>query len=128
MIAQYAALLRSTVVGDQEVVIEEATSLWKIAERNYGSGYYFPTLLPPNDIAFSEADSLRAGQKIIVPAMYKIWVGDERVVRLNDSPWAIAEEELGEGQSYLRLAERNRRFIESPDRIYPVQLLRINED
>jgi nucleoid-associated protein YgaU len=123
VIAQYGALLRSTVTGDQEVTISGQNNLWNIAKAAYGSGYYHLTLLQPNNIAFRDAGRLSLGTKVTVPAMYKIWNGESQVVQIGDSLWGIARRDLGKGSAYKTIVEQNAKFIEAPRRIYPIQLL-----
>ena len=123
VIKQYAALLRSTTIGDQEEVIDKGKNLWSVADKSYGSGYYYVTLLQPNDIAFNKANRLGVGSKISVPAMYKIWGGPSKVVQIGDSLWNIAARDLGAGPAYTTIVEQNSKFLDQPNKIYPIQLL-----
>jgi hypothetical protein len=125
VIAQYGALLRSTLKGDEEITINDQTSLWKVAKSAYGSGYYYVTLLQPNGISFRSANRLRSGDKVTVPPMYKIWTGGDRRVKIGDSLWSIAKSDLGNGGSYKEILQKNRPFLESAKRIYPIQLLQL---
>jgi LysM repeat protein len=78
-------------------------------------------LLKPKDIAFDDADNLTPGKEISVPAMYKIWDGKDYVVDRGDSLSRIAQKS-GQGIKYQELLESNKKFIDSADRIYPIQL------
>jgi nucleoid-associated protein YgaU len=126
VIAQYGALLRSTLKGDEEVTVDDRTSLWKVAKSAYGSGYYYVTLLHPNGIAFRSADRLRSGTKVVVPPMYKIWTGGDRIVRIGDSLWSIAKRDLGSGTNYKEILAKNLPFLDSARKVYPIQLLQMN--
>lgn len=123
VIKQYAALMRSTTVGDQEEVLDKGKNLWSVADKSYGSGYYYVTLLQPNDIAFHKANKLGVGSTISVPAMYKIWNGPSKVVQIGDLLWNIAAKDLGGGPAYTTIVRRNSKFIDQPNKIYPIQLL-----
>ncbi|MFO1058755.1 MAG: LysM peptidoglycan-binding domain-containing protein [Dongiaceae bacterium] len=127
VIKQYARLLSSTVIGDQQYTVDRNSSLWKIAENAYGSGFYFLTLLPPNDIAIKKANRLAIGTVLKVPAMYKIWTGQDRPVRIGESLWGIARHDLGSDSAYQTILEQNGKFIERPNRIYPIQLLQLQQ-
>jgi nucleoid-associated protein YgaU len=125
---QYGNLLRSTTQGDRTVTVSGGASLWRIAEEAYGSGHYFVTLLPANNIAYRQANRLRPGANLTIPAMYSIWQSERRVVEMGDSLWSISRRNPHSNADHRDLFRRNGIYLESADRIYPIQLLLLDRD
>lgn len=120
---QLGAYFRSTVVGDVEHVVAPGETLWSIARDAYGDGHFQLALLRPNSISFGEMNRLRTGERLKVPAMYKLWKGSDYLIRDGDSLWQIARTKLGSPARSDDLYRENKKFLQSPNRVYPVQSL-----
>lgn len=57
-----------TVAGDDEFyVIQKGDTLWKIAEKTYGNGAKYTTIVDANKEVIKDADKIFPGQKIRLP-------------------------------------------------------------
>ncbi|ACK51036.1 hypothetical protein Msil_2097 [Methylocella silvestris BL2] len=124
--AQLGAYFRSTNVGDVEKILNTHDNLWSAAKSAYGDGTYFVALLKQNDIAFAQKNDLQVGQKIVIPAMYKLWKSSDYLVKNGDSLWGISRS-FAESASQAEIYKQNRKFIDKPDRIYPAQLFGVSQ-
>jgi len=106
-------------------------TLWSIAEKHYGSGYNWVTLVEANNL--TSPDQIEANQKLTIPKAEVIKpAGDilatqappkEYTVTKDDSLWKISEREYGTGYSWSAIAEYN--GLTNPDVIYPGSVLKL---
>jgi len=54
-------------VSQKEYVIQKGDSLWKIAEKELGSGHRWKYLYELNKDKIKNPNKLKAGQKIVIP-------------------------------------------------------------
>jgi len=128
------------VVLRADYIVQAGDSLWSIAKKQYGSGYFYLQISKANQLP--HPDQLAVGQQLILP---EISIAQGRIASgvstdLGDSPaevsqpfpstsyqvksgdclWAIAEQQLGDPYRWVELYQLNQAAIGSnPDMIYP---------
>ncbi|PIY79336.1 MAG: hypothetical protein COY81_02890 [Candidatus Pacebacteria bacterium CG_4_10_14_0_8_um_filter_43_12] len=127
------------VVLRADYIVQAGDSLWSIAKKQYGSGYFYLQISKANQLP--HPDQLAVGQQLILPEIsiaqgriasgVSIDLGDQSAkdtqppvtsyqVKSGDCLWAIAEQQLGDPYRWVELYQLNQAAIGSnPDMIYP---------
>jgi nucleoid-associated protein YgaU len=100
--------------GEVQTLVAKGEGWWHLAERFYGDGRYFMSLVAANPQI--PGRSLFPGDSITVPTMRSL-ISDPRTVRAGDSLWTIAERVFGDGARWRDLFDE--RFTSNPDLIFP---------
>lgn len=107
--------------------VQKGDSLWKIAEKNYNSGYNWVDIASANKLKFPFI--LNVGQEISIPKVevktltvkdqkeVKKIEGDTYKVELGDSLWKIAVRAYGDGYKWPEIAKKNN--LKNPGVIIP---------
>lgn len=125
----------------EKVTVEKGDSLWKIAEKQYGSGYNWVDIAKEN--VLKNAGQIEVGQELKLPktaiimpekavvATVKpaektevIISGDSYTVVKGDHLWNIAVRAYGDGYKWVEIAKVNE--IAHPDYIEVGQVLKLN--
>lgn len=115
-------------VDEQDVyVIKENDSLWKIAEKEYASGYKWTEIAKENKL--ENPGMLFKGQKLILPKIGKktdivikhnenksIEKGEYKVVR-GDSLWKISVKAYGDGYQWTKIWQTNKKALRDPNKL-----------
>lgn len=110
--------------------VEKGDSLWKIAEKFYGSGTYWRKLYEDNADIIHDPDRIYAGQEIIIYLTQEASSAGEGTyytVEAGDTLWKIARKLYGRGWRWRRIYEANTDKIKNPEYIYAGQVLFIPE-
>lgn len=105
-------------ISQEEYVISEGDSLWKLAERYYSDGNRWVDIAEANNI--ENPSLLTSNQKLMIPAVLAAEnsssTGSENkdisesttyIVQSGDSLWSIAQEVYGDGDRWIEIAENN---------------------
>lgn len=111
--------------------IQSGDTLWRIAEKYYGSGSYWKKIYEDNKDLIPNPDKIYAGQVIV------IHLGQERVtaaakgntytVQSGDNLYKIAEKFYGKGRRWKKIYQANQNILSKPEQIYAGQILVIPE-
>lgn len=115
-------------------VTEMGDSLWKIAEKFYGSGYNWVDVAAANQL--SEADGIRVGMTLAIPTAKTkemtmqtnqvvmaaaeptmIEAGSYQV-QAGDSLWKIAVRAYGDGYKWTSIYTANKNLIANPNTLF----------
>ena len=107
--------------------VKENDTLWGIAEREYGDGHQYKLIAAANP-QVRDSDWIVPGQVIQLPDLPKPVAPavDEYVVRNGDTLSGIAEDKLGNGSDWPKIAKANGHKVQpdgnklsDPDEIHP---------
>lgn len=129
-----AATAAGTVEGATATsyTIASGDTLWKIAEKFYGSGEYWQKIFADNAGIITDANKIYAGQKINI---YPITAGKAAAgsqtanqegtytVQSGDNLWKIARKVLGFGWKWRELYEANADTLSDPGKLRAGQTL-----
>src|SRR5947199_4632314 len=87
------------------VIVKPGDSLWKIAEQNLGKGTRWQELLSVNP-AISDADQIKAGSQIFLPAVSSR-TATKVTVKKGDTLTSIAQAHFGHASSWSCIAQAN---------------------
>lgn len=112
--------------------VQEGDTLWKIAEKHYGSGAYWEKIFKDNAAVISDPDKIYAGQ---VLTLYLTPENGEAIegggsyytVEEGDTLWKIAKKLYGRGWRWRKIYQANTDRISDPGNIYAGQVLIIPE-
>ncbi len=120
-----------------KITVEKGESLWKIAEKQYGSGYNWVDIAKENEL--TNAGQIEVGQELKLPkvavkmiekqeaAMAKPEVtitGDSYTVVKGDHLWSISVRAYSDGYKWVEIAKNNE--IAHPNYIEVGQVLKLN--
>jgi nucleoid-associated protein YgaU len=88
-----------------EYTIKKGDSLWKIAERAYGSGYEWNKVYEANKSVIKDPSLISVDVKITLPKLEEKVV--EYTVTKGDSLWKIAASQCGNGFLWTKIASDN---------------------
>ena len=105
----------------ETVKVEKGDNLWKIAEKQYGSGYNWVDIAKENGLV--NAGAIEVGQELKLPktavkeivktevaakeTMTPTITGDKYTVVKGDHLWSIAVRAYGDGYKWVTIAEAN---------------------
>jgi nucleoid-associated protein YgaU len=117
--------------------VKKGDSLWKIAEKQYGSGYNWVDIASTNKL--KSPGIIVANQKLILPDVQpkspttgtiaasktsKITItGNSYTVKKGDHLWKIAVKAYGDGHEWLKIAKYNK--IKNPGYIEVGQIIKL---
>ena len=119
------------------VVVEAGDNLWKIAEKQYGSGYNWVDIAKENNL--SNPGVITVGQELKLPKTAVITVespkmaeapavqtieGDSYTVVKGDHLWGIAVRAYGDGYKWVEIAKANE--IATPNYIEVGQIIKLS--
>ena len=116
--------------GTYTYTVQPGDSLWKIAEKYYGSGAYWEAIYQVNMDVIEDPNQIYAGQVIVLNPTV---IPDEQeldpnatyyTVQRGDTLWKIAKEFYGQGWQWRKIYRANS-TIEDPKTIYEGQVLLI---
>ncbi len=110
-------------VAGNEYTVAAGDSLWKIAEKAYGSGYNWVDIFEVNKTVLdSHPDLLYVGIKLTLP---KVEVKQPIVytVEKGDNLWNISVKICGSGYAWVNTARENE--LANPNLIYAGQVLKV---
>ena len=106
--------------GSTVYVVEPGDSLWSIAEKMYGDGRLWTKIAEENeDVVQGTANVIRVGWRLTIPPKDAAPEPEVVVVTPGESLWSIAEEYLGDGEQWPKIAQANQPQIVDPDLIQP---------
>lgn len=120
----------------ETVVVEAGDNLWKIAEKQYGSGYNWVDIAKENNL--SNPGVITAGQELKLPKTAVITVespkmaeapvaqtieGDSYTVVKGDHLWGIAVRAYGDGYKWVEIAKNNE--LATPNYIEVGQIIKL---
>ena len=124
----------------EKVSVEKGDSLWKIAEKQYGSGYNWVDIAKENGL--KNASQIEVGQELKLPKTAVIMpekamvaevkpaetapltiTGDSYTVAKGDHLWGIAVKAYGDGYKWVEIAKDN--AIAHPNYIEVGQVLKL---
>ena len=120
--------------GDTVYIVAPGDSLWSISEKMYGDGRLWTRIAEENeDMVQGTSDLIRVGWKLAIPPKDPDPPGesvppDTVIVTPGESLWSIAEEFLGDGTQWPKIAEANESVIADPDLIQPGWQLVLPQD
>ncbi len=117
---------RETMASNRgwEYTVRSGDNLWEISENYYKTGYRWTEIAKLNKL--TNAGLLIPGQKLVMPAVAvgqatagenKILTGGQYKVIRGDSLWKIAVQSYGDGFSWTKIWQANRRLIADPNLI-----------
>ena len=107
--------------------VAQGEDLWTIAEKYYGSGYNWVSIVSENNL--TNPDRLLVGQKLIIPKTTVInvettqSVGEKHTVLPGESLWDIAVKAYGDGYQWVKIAQANN--LTNPDVIHAGNVLNL---
>ena len=129
--------------------IQAGDTLWKIAERVYGSGILWRKIFSDNMTAIGNPNRIYAGQTIVIYPVQRttttgaaevpspaetsgttgvpVQAGTYYTIEAGDTLWKIARRAYGRGSLWTRIFEANREQIANPDRVSIGQIIYIPE-
>lgn len=127
-----------------QYTITAGDSLWKIAEKYYGSGSYWERIFKDNAATISNPEKIYVGQVIVInlsqndtaisdtPASdsgsgTSAIVGNTYMVQSGDTLWKIANKVYGRGWLWREIYKANADIIADPGHIYEGQIIKIPE-
>ena len=127
-----------TVVTPTQYTIQSGDTLWKIAQKFYGSGDLWTKVFADNAGVISDPNKIYVGQVILIygngadnnasnTASNLNYDGTTYTVVSGDSLWKIANKVYGNGRRWNDIYELNKDIISSPEKIYVGQVIRIPE-
>ncbi len=124
----------------EKVTVEKGDNLWKIAEKQYGSGYNWVDIAKENGL--KNAGQIEVGQELKLPKTAVIMpekamvaevkpaevapltiTGDSYTVAKGDHLWGIAVKAYGDGYKWVEIAKDN--AIAHPNYIEVGQVLKL---
>jgi len=124
----------------EKVVVVQGDSLWKIAEKQYGSGYNWVDIAKENNL--KNANVLTEGQELKLPKTAVIVVeqtqpvekasavgaieGDSYTVLKGDSLWNIAVRAYSDGYKWVEIAKANEISLSQANYIEVGQVLTLS--
>lgn len=120
----------------EKVIVEAGDNLWKIAEKQYGSGYNWVDIAKENKL--SNPGIITVGQELKLPKTAVIMVespkmaetpavqtinGDSYTVVKGDHLWGIAVRAYGDGYKWVEIAKENK--LVTPNYIEVGQVLKL---
>jgi len=114
----------------QTHTVVKGESLWKIAEKYYGSGYNWVDIAGENNLA--NAGLIEEGQSLVIPKVEAkpaaeitnaISGATYQVVK-GDNLWAIAVRAYGDGYKWVEIAKENK--LTNPNIIHPGNILTLS--
>lgn len=109
--------------------IRSGDTLWKIANKFYGSGVYWQKIYDDNADILKSPDKIYAGQVITIYLNQGTSTvsgdGKTYVVKQGDTLWKIADMLYGKGRKWRAIYQANKELLADPKRIYAGQVLTI---
>ena len=112
--------------GETVYVVAPGDSLWSIAEKMYGDGRLWTRIAEENeDVVQGTSDLIRVGWRLTIPPIDPSQpdnsgaTPDTVVVTPGESLWSIANQYLGDGAEWPKIAEANEALITDPNLIQP---------
>ena len=130
-----AAVASAVAASTEEVsyTVAAGDTLWKIAEKFYGSGEMWTKIYADNKLVISNPNVIYAGQVLTIQptaeSEKKTEVAEENsyTVEAGDSLWKIAKKLYGNSRYWRKIYQANSDIVEEPERIYAGQILCIPE-
>ncbi len=127
-----------TVVTPTLYTVQSGDTLWKIAQKFYGSGDLWTKVFADNASVISDPNKIYVGQVLLIygngadnnasnTASNLNYDGTTYTVVSGDSLWKIANKVYGNGRRWNDIYELNKDIISSPEKIYVGQVIRIPE-
>ncbi len=111
-------------VAGNEYTAVAGDSLWKIAEKAYGSGYNWVDIFAANKTKLdAHPDLLYVGTKLTLPKI-EVKQPVSYTVAPGDNLWNISVKTCGNGYAWVKTARENK--LANPNLIYAGQVLKIN--
>lgn len=111
--------------------IESGDTLWKIAEKYYGSGQYWERIYEDNKETITDPDKIYVGQVIVIHLEQETIAntvnGTTYTVQAGDSLFKISEKYYGKGWQWRKIYQANEEIISAPEKIYIGQVIVIPE-
>lgn len=113
--------------------VKDGDTLWSIAEKHYGSGYNWVTLVKENNL--NNPDQIKTGDELKVPKAEVIRAPEDNVsstavsqattytVVKGDNLWNIAVREYGDGFVWTKIAKANN--LTNPNIIHSGNVLKL---
>jgi len=116
------AKVEEPTAGNEYVVVAE-DSLWKIAEKAYGSGYNWADIYVANKATLdAHPDLLYVGTKLTLPKI-EVKQPVSYTVSPGDNLWNIAVKTCNNGYAWVKTANENK--LANPNLLLPGQMLKI---
>jgi len=110
----------------KDYTVEPGDSLWGIAKKFYGNGHYHLLIAAANDIPITEMNRLSKGRKLrLQPVSAYRSRGDILLVKRGDNLWKLASQSPSGTVLFTALKNVNSASLPDPNRIYPIQILRV---
>lgn len=110
------------VGGGKAYEVVRGDSLWKIATREYGSGYKWMEIAKTNKL--KQPNLLAIDQKLILPELIgvagnreAIIETDEYKVARGDNLWRISLRKYGDGFAWVKVWQANRGALRDPNKL-----------
>lgn len=110
-------------------VVSQGDSLWKIAEKYYGSGTYWQKIYEDNAAVISDPNKIFVGQVLLIYPISNGTIAEQNsenityyTVEAGDSLWKIAVKFYGKSWRWRKIYEAND-SITNPERIYEGQVI-----
>jgi nucleoid-associated protein YgaU len=88
------------------VIVKPGDSLWKIAEQNLGKGTRWQELFSVNP-AIRDANQIKAGSQIFLPAVSSVRTGTKITVKKGDTLTSIAQAHFGHASCWSSIVQAN---------------------
>lgn len=134
--AAKAAVITASAIHNESVIsytVASGDTLWKIAEKFYGSGTYWQKIYADNADLIQNPDRIYAGQVILIYALMEdsaVGSGTEArtyTVEAGDNLWKIAQKIYGKGWYWRKIFQANADIIQDAENIYAGQVILIPE-